>query len=180
MNSLLFFATTLLAVTLGFAFTGTQSRDYCIRISPDTAGQPVGFELIDTIRGEVWVTTDWTVEAYAAFSPGLTAPHWFKNEPRQGDAAKAIALRSPGCPHDGKFTYQTIYNRTFFHIADITRITGAGLTGGVRVESTVNEHHRLEFEINEVNVIRLEDGASYQGPIDQLPRSPDGQPLAAL
>ena len=220
MNSLPLLAATLAAVTLGFVIKGNESRDQCVRTSPDTVGQAVGFELIDVLRGEAWVTTDWSVEAFAAFSPGLSAPHWIKNDPRQSEAGQAVILRSPACLNDGEFTYRTMYGRTFFHIADITRLTGAGLTSGELVESTVNKHHRLEFEsgsrlsflvspdgqhfvlvnrpvdmgntpvalpdgwslkdlrldhawradlIGEVNVIRLQDGASYQGPIISLP-----------
>lgn len=231
MNSLPFFAATVGAIALGFAVTESETRDHCVRVSPETAGQAVGFELIDLVRREAWVTTDWSVEAFAAFSPGLTAPHWFKNDPRKGEAEHAIILRSPGCANDGEFTYSTMYDRTFFHIADITRLTGAGLTGGVLVETLVSKHHRLEFEsgaavsflvspdghhfvgvsrpvdrshtpitlpegwslkrlrldeawqadlIGEVNVIRLQDGVAYQGPIERLPMAADGQALPAL
>jgi len=230
MKSFPIFLATLCAATLGFAVSGNATRDHCVRTAPDTAGQAVGFELIDLIRREAWVTTDWSVEAFATFSPGLTAPHWFKNDPRQGHAQHAIVLRSPGCSNDGEFTYRSMYDRTFFHIADITRLSGAGLTGGALVEATVIKHHRLAFEggggvtflvspdgdhfvgvnrpvdqstapitlpdgwvlielrldqdwqadlVGEVNVIRLQDGASYQGPIERLPVAVGRQVLPA-
>lgn len=146
MNSTLLIIATLSAVTLGVIAVGADGRKICVARAPETAGQDVGYEFIDILRREAWVTTDWTVDAYADFSPGITALNWLKNDPRQGYAARAIVLRSPGCTADGEFTYQTMFGRTFFHIADLTSLRGEGLTNGALTEASVAKHHRLEFE----------------------------------
>ncbi len=146
MNSTLLTIATLSAVTLGDIAVSADGREICVAREPETAGQDVGYELIDILRREAWVTTDWTVDAYAEFSPGITAPHWLKNDPRQGYAARAIVLRSPGCAADGEFTYQTMFGRTFFHIADLTSLGGGDLTNGALTEASVAKHHSLEFD----------------------------------
>lgn len=146
MNSTLLIIATLSAVTLGVIAVGADGRKICVARAPETAGQDIGYEFIDILRREAWVTTDWTVDAYADFSPGITALNWLKNDPRQGYAARAIVLRSPGCTADGEFTYQTMFGRTFFHIADLTSLRGGGLTNGALTEASVAKHHRLEFE----------------------------------
>ena len=149
MNSTLLIFATLSAVTLGVIAVGADGREVCAPRAPETAGQDVGYELIDILRREAWVTTDWTVDAYAEFSPGIAAPHWLKNDPRQGYAARAIVLRSPGCAADGEFTYQTMFGRTFFHIADLTTLRGEDLTNGALTEASVAKHHRLEFDVGQ-------------------------------
>lgn len=149
MNSTLLIFATLSAVTLGVIAVGADGREVCAPRAPETAGQDVGYELIDILRREAWVTTDWTVDAYAEFSPGLTALNWLKNDPRLGYAAQAMVLRSPGCEADGEFTYQTMFGRTFFHIADITGATGGDLTNGALTEGGVIKHHWLEFEADQ-------------------------------
>ena len=223
MNTRLLIIATLCAVPLGIvalAAGGTGAREVCAPRAPDTAGQNVGFELIDILRREAWVTTDWTVQEYAEFSPGITAPHWLKNDPRKGFPARASFLRSPGCAADGEYTFQTMYGRTFVHVADLTSFGGGDLTDGALAEASVRKHHRLEFDasqtvsflvspagerfvgvnrpigvteaaealpegwtLEEVNlsnpwradligdtqVLRLSDGASYQGAIGALP-----------
>lgn len=189
----------------------------CVTRPPETAGQRVGFEMIDLMRREAWVTTDWTPEDFAEFTPGLAALNWIKNDPRIGFADDTRVLRSPGCATDGEYTYQTMFGRTFFHIADMTRLGGHGLTDGALREGSVVKHHLLQFaagqtvsflvspdeerfvRVNrpiqatataqglpegwhledaslddawsaelsgEIRVLRLEDGTSYQGPVD--------------
>lgn len=146
MNSTALIVATFSAVTLGIVAVGADGREVCVPRAPETAGQGVGYELIDLMRREAWVTTDWTVDAYAEFSPGLAAPHWLKNEPRRGFASRAVVLRSPGCAADGEFTYQTMFGRTFFHIADLTSLGGDDPTNGALTEASVRKHHRLQFD----------------------------------
>ena len=146
MNSTLLIIATLSAVTLGVIAVGADGRKICVARAPETAGQDVGYELIDILRREAWVTSDWTVDAYADFSPGITALNWLKNDPRQGYAARAIVLRSPGCTADGEFTYQTMFGRTFFHMADLTSLAGGDLTNSALTAASVAKHHRLEFD----------------------------------
>ncbi len=208
-----------LAAILGVLAFGVDGREECVPRAPETAGQTVGFELIDLMRREAWVTTDWTVDAYAEFSPGVGAPNWLKNDPREGFAARMAFLRSPGCAAEGEFTYRGMFGRTFVHVADLTRLGGGDLTNGALTQASVNKHHRLEFDIgqtvsmlvapngdrfvrvnrpvdasredqdlpegwvlqdltlsapwradlNDVAVLRLENGVSYQGPVDEMP-----------
>ncbi len=146
MNSTTSLVATFSAVTLGIVAAGADGREVCVRRVPETAGQDVGYELIDLMRREAWVTTDWTVDAYTEFSPGLAALNWLKNDPRQGFAARAMVLRSPGCAADGEFTYQTMFGRTFFHIADLKNLGGSDLTNGALTEGGVIKHHLLEFD----------------------------------
>ncbi|MEL7115978.1 MAG: hypothetical protein AAGP08_10365 [Pseudomonadota bacterium] len=220
MNSYVFLAGAFAAVALGVTSVVGDGRDTCVARSPETAGQGVGYELIDLARREAWVTTDWTLDGFAAFSPGLTAMNWIKNDPRQVIAARARVLRSPGCEIDGEFTHQTMFGRSFFHIADITEFWADEFAHGALTEARVRKHHRLEFDagqtvsflvsprgdsfvlvnrpvgasqteeplpegwvlqamtltapwnaglIGDVAVLRLENGASYQGPIDPMP-----------
>lgn len=162
MNSTLLIFATLSAVTLSVIAVGADGREVCAPRAPETAGQDVGYELIDILRREAWVTTDWTVDAYAEFSPGLTALNWLKNDPRLGYAAQAMVLRSPGCDADGEFTYQTMFGRTFFHIADITGASGGDLTNGALTEGGVIKHHRLEFEADQtVSFLVSSSGESF-------------------
>ena len=149
MNSATLLVGTLIAVILGIVAVGAGEREVCVPRDLETAGQAVGYELIDLMRREAWVTTDWTVEAYKEFSPGLTELNWLKNDPRQGFAARASVLRSPGCAADGEFTYQTMFGRTFFHIAELTSLRGGDLTNGALTEGGVIKHHLLEFEADQ-------------------------------
>ncbi|MEO0915647.1 MAG: hypothetical protein AAFY31_01480 [Pseudomonadota bacterium] len=149
MNPTLLTFATLFAVSFGIVAVGADQREVCVQRPLDTAGQNIGFELIDILRREAWVTTDWTVDAYAKFSPGIAAPNWLKNDPRQGFAARMVFLRSPGCAVDGEYTFQTMFGRTFVHVADLTSLGGDGLTKGALTEATVSKHHRLEFDVGQ-------------------------------
>ena len=208
---------SMIVVAVGvIAAFGAPAREVCIEQRPQTASQRVGFELIDLMRREAWVTTNWTLEDYAAFSPPVTALNWIKNEPRVGSASRTTALRSPGCERDGQFTFMHDYGREFFHIADVTRAGGRHGPNGEISEAAVHKYHRLEFDagqtvsllvapngdrfigvnrpvgeakvrpalpegwelldreleesrrvdlFGEVRVLRLQNGASYQGPL---------------
>jgi hypothetical protein len=129
------------------------AREVCIAKRPETAPQRIGYELIDLMRREAWVTTDWTLDDFEDFTPPITALNWFKNEPRVGSASRASVLRSPGCEQDGQFTFTYRYGRFFFHIADIT---GAGWRHGPNgeiSEARVQKHHRLEFDAGQTVAI---------------------------
>ena len=187
MNSTFMIFATLSAVTLGIVAVGHDGREVCVKRIPETAGRDVGYELIDLLRREAWVTTDWTVDAYAQFSPGLTALNWLKNDPRRGYAAQAKVLRSPGCAADGEFTFQTMFGRTFFHIADITGTGGRDLTNGALTEASVIKHHLLKFEADQtVSFLVSPAGESFvrvNRPIDTSPRDnglPEGWILQDL
>lgn len=146
MNSTASLVALHLAAILGLVAVGVDGREVCVPRAPETAGKAVGFEVIDLMRREAWVTTDWTVDAYAEFSPGVGALNWLKNDPREGFAARMAFLRSPGCAADGEFTYRGMFGRTFVHVADLTSLGGDDLTNGALTEARVSKHHRLEFD----------------------------------
>ncbi|MEM8812772.1 MAG: hypothetical protein AAGF59_09155 [Pseudomonadota bacterium] len=129
-----------------FAAIDTRDQEVCVLRYPAMAEHRIGYELIDLMRREAWVTLDWTLEDYADFSPGPTALNWMKNDPRSGFAARAKIMRSPECTTDGAFTYQSMFGRTFFHIADISNLGQRhGANGEIR-EGGVTKYHRLEFD----------------------------------
>ena len=155
--------TALSAVGAIMAVT-TPARELCVEQRPHTASQRIGFELIDLMRREAWVTTNWTLEDYAAFSPPVTALNWIKNEPRLGSASRASVLRSPGCEQDGQFTFMNRFDRTFFHIADVTRAGGRHGPNGEISEAAVLKYHRLEFDAGQtVSILVAPEGDRFLG-----------------
>ncbi|MDX8352598.1 hypothetical protein [Cognatiyoonia sp. IB215182] len=153
----------LLVAALGaVAATDAQSQETCVAVVPEASGAAVGYELIDIIRREAWVTRDWTLADYAAFSPGPAALNWRKNDPREGDAANARVMRSPECGHDGDFTYQIKFGREFFHIANIVSIGPRhGPNGEIR-EGGVVKYHRLTFDAGQtVSILHAPEGTAF-------------------
>jgi hypothetical protein len=139
-------------------------REVCIARPPQTASQQIGFELIDLMRRQAWVTTNWTLEAYANFSPPYAALNWIKNEPRVGFASSASVLRSPGCKQDGQFTYMNRFDRMFFHIADVTRAGWSHGPNGEIFEAAVHKYHRLEFDAGQiVSILVTPNGDRFIG-----------------
>lgn len=175
-------AITILTVLFAIVITpsviaamNARVRDVCIDRRPQVASQRIGYELIDLMRREAWVTTDWTLEEYSEFSPPVTALNWIKNEPRVGYASRTSVLRSPGCKRDGQFTFWQGFDREFFHIADVI---GAGQrhgTGGAIIEAAVLKHHRLQFDAGQTVSILV----SPQGDRFIRVNRPAGEPVAA-
>ena len=163
----LILGTLAAAVVLGGgAVISAQSAEQtvCVARAPDTLGQRVGYELIDLARREAWVTTDWSLTAYRAFSTGLTSLHWIKNDPRAGFADRAQVLRSPGCAQEGEFTYQTMFGREFFHIADVDDVQPRVLTRGALPQAMVTKYHRLSFAAGQrVSYLVAPDGMAFVG-----------------
>ncbi|MEL6379505.1 MAG: hypothetical protein AAFR69_00030 [Pseudomonadota bacterium] len=221
MKIALFLLLPFAIISLGaLAAIKPESKEACVNQPPELAGQNIGFELIDVLRRQAWITTDWTLEDYSDFSPSLGSHGLIKNEPRVGFATNTSVLRSPSCDEDGQFTYQTRFGRTFFHIADISQIGPAYGENRKIKAATVTKYHRLQFDpgqiisvllspageafirvnrpvevtsidpelpqdwtiqefvlsgswqadlFGKVQVLRLEDGTSYQGPV-RLPK----------
>lgn len=127
------------------ASSGKPAIKICVTEKPTIGEQRIGYELIDVMRGEAWVTFDWTLDSYSEYSLGITSLNWFKNKPRLGYGARSGILKSPDCANDGEFSYQHMHGRSFFHIADIT---GIGTTHGENNElrgASVKKFHYLEF-----------------------------------
>ena len=156
-------AASLAILTFGavFAFSAPEKK-VCIAKAPDVRASGIGCELIDILRGQAWVSTDWTLEAFEAFQPGIFAPHWIKNDPREGVASQTRVLRSPECENEGEFTYRTIFGRSHFHIADLSDRGQRGLTDGALVEGTVAKYHVLQFSTGQsVSFLTSPDGMRF-------------------
>lgn len=159
-KSLVLATTSVFAVGV-FAHFNQPAAKICVAEKPVIGEQRIGYELIDLMRGEAWVTLDWTLEKYSDYSLGVASWNWIKNEPRLGYGTRASILKSPGCENDGEFTYQHMHGRTFFHIADITDF---GFTHGENNEirgATVRKHHRLEFELGQTVTFLVSPDQNY-------------------
>lgn len=162
-------AITILTVLFAIVVTpsviaalNTPVREVCVERRPQVASQRIGYELIDLMRRQAWVTTDWTLEDYAEFSPPVTALNWIKNEPRVGSASRASVLRSPGCERDGQFTFMHTFGREFFHIADLTSAGQHDGTNGTIIEAAVLKYHRLQFDAGQtVSILVSPHGHRY-------------------
>jgi hypothetical protein len=158
------------------AALSAPAREVCVAKHPQMASQRIGFELIDLMRRQAWVTTNWTLDAYAHFSPPYTALNWVKNEPRVGFASNASVLRSPGCEQDGQFTFMNRFDRTFFHIADVTHAGGRHGPNGEISEVAVHKYHRLEFDAGQiVSILVAPNGDRFIGvnrPVGEAKVSP--------
>lgn len=178
----LIFAIPSAVLVIGaLAAISAPDRSVCVARAADALGPNVGYELIDLMRREAWVTTDWTLEAYSELELGLTAFNWIKNDPREGSAARAAFLKSPGCDHDGEFTSRTLFGRTFTHVADISLLRGPGGTVGDVTGGGVIKYHRLAFDAGQtVSILLSPDGTRFVGvnrPVGATmvdPNLPDG------
>ncbi|MEL7430407.1 MAG: hypothetical protein AAFN43_10450 [Pseudomonadota bacterium] len=159
-NSIVLAAASVFAVG-AFAHFNQPAAKVCVSKKPAIGEQRIGYELIDLMRGEAWVTLDWTLKNYSDYSLGVASWNWIKNEPRIGYGARASILKSPGCRNNGEFTYQHMHGRPFFHIADITDF---GFTHGEHNEirgATVRKHHRLEFELGQTVTFLVSPDQNY-------------------
>ena len=150
-------------ITVGsIAADAMTATEVCVAKSPEGVSPDIGYELIDLVRMQAWVTTDWDLASYEDFRPGLFAPHLFKNEPRLGTAGAASVLKSPGCANEGEFTYKTRFGRTFFHIADVNGRVDLEQGGGAMTAAIVNKHHVLAFEAGQsVEFLAAPDGGHF-------------------
>lgn len=119
-----------------------MTQSWCLAQAPNLAGEGPGYELINLLGGEAWVTRDWTPTEYAAFTPPLSWRLWFKNDPRVAVADEARFSRSPGCPEDGQFSYMNAFGRTFVLVASPGVANVA--SGEVR-RIEVEKHHFLRY-----------------------------------
>ncbi|MEO0543549.1 MAG: hypothetical protein AAFY99_06985 [Pseudomonadota bacterium] len=145
----------------------------------------IGFELIDLMRGEAWVTIDWTVEEYAEFSPGLTGLNWIKNEPRTGLADRMRVYKSPGCSNEGQFKYKEVFGRKFFHIADVVARRRTVDPQGLIAEVRVVKYHSLFFDPGStISTLKAPNGDVFVGVNDMYgnttpPTLPEGWVIEA-
>ena len=127
----------------------------------DPTGARQGFELIDLVSGEVWLTKDWTLQEFERFELPISQSLWLKNDPRTGVAQSGKFLKSPGCER-GEFTYMQAHGREFLHVVDMdgmaTELDDEGLIMAVQL----NKHHSLGFnEGAEVKVLSDPSGQRF-------------------
>ena len=120
-----------------------------------------GFEIVDPLGGGVWLTRDWTVDAYEDFTFPWSWLHWQKNDPRRGVADAGRFLRSPGCPADGQFTYMTAFGREFVQVVDL-RAMPTRLEGGRIRRIELEKHHVLSYAASStVRVLASPEGERF-------------------
>ncbi len=151
------FALALLAAIPGRA----AEPHVCVSTSLQKTEQSIGYELIDVVRRQAWITTDWTLHEYGEFKPGLTQLNWIKNVPRAGLGARMTVLRSPDCANDGEYTIQTKFGRSFFHIANIVSVGRRHGDNKELVEASVFKYHRLEFDADQTVSLLLSPGGDH-------------------
>jgi hypothetical protein len=121
-------------------------RDPGLPLRRPTEGQRrPGFELIDWLGGDAWLTLDWTVAEFEAVSLGWSRPFWRKNDPRRGTADGGRFLRSPGCAADGEFTYLNAYGREFVQVVELQELPSPGGPAGIR-EVRLKKYHVVSFD----------------------------------
>lgn len=163
----------------------------CVERSPSipvrraaSIDQRPGFEILDPVGGGVWMTRDWTVDAFEAFSFPWTWPFWFKNDPRRGVSDGVAFLRSPGCPSDGQFTYMTAFGREFVQVVELEDLTGSVGNGAIR-EVELEKYHVLAFDAgSQVQILQGPDASHYLLVAETFARSeepelPDGWAITA-
>ena len=127
----------------------TTVVDWCVARDPglpDRRGEVsrAGFEILNPVLGGVWLTREWTVEAFEAFSFPWTWPLWLKNDPRRGVADGGRFLRSPGCAEEGEFTYMRAFGREFVKVVDLQSMPASLEDGRVR-RVELEKHHVLTY-----------------------------------
>lgn len=142
------------------ACSGAKVEQCVERLWEPTGGRQ-GFELIDVVSGEVWLTKDWTLQDFETFDLPISQALWLKNDPRTGAARSGKFLRSPGCEL-GEFTYMQAHGREFLHVVDLdgmgTELDDEGLIRAVQL----NKHHDLGFtEGAEVEVLTNPSGQRF-------------------
>ncbi|MEO1730089.1 MAG: hypothetical protein AAFR64_05070 [Pseudomonadota bacterium] len=111
----------------------------------EPTGTRQGFELVDVVSGEVWLTKDWTVQDFEKFDLPISQALWLKNDPRTGAAQSGKFLRSPGC-EPGQFTYMQAHGREFLHVVDLDGLPRELDDKGLIRAVQLNKHHSLNFD----------------------------------
>jgi haloalkane dehalogenase len=105
-------------------------------------GKRAGYELINLLTKEVWLTTDFTEEEYDLFSPPF---FWIKNDPRIGMSNQAEFLRSPGCDEDGQFTYLQKFDKRFMKVVQLITMNKPADNEGLISMTELEKYHLLTY-----------------------------------
>jgi len=159
MKTLNFLAAILIMVTIPAGCMPVEDLEECVSLEPASDGEVVGYELIDLLNKEVWATSDFTPEEYAAFSPPLL---WIKNDPRTMIADSGEFLRSPGCSEPGQFTYMRAYDKGFLNVVQlITLDTPVDDQGLIRKTELEKYHVLTYFSGRTVHILQSPTGERF-------------------
>ncbi|MEL6347740.1 MAG: hypothetical protein AAFV53_31835 [Myxococcota bacterium] len=152
-----------------------RAPDFSSSMAQETS-ERAGYELINVSGGGVWLTRDWSLEAYADFSLPFSWLGWRKNDPRRGVTDGGRLLRSPGC-EPGQYSYMRAFDREFVQVVQLQPLKRrAGLVHEVQLE----KYHQVEYAANQsVKVLSRPDGNRYILVAETVERSgeptlPDG------
>lgn len=130
----------LVAVFLLFRPVGV--RESCVARAPQLERANVGYELIDLVRKEVWLTVEFTPGEFAEFSAPLL---WIKNQPREGVSDGGRFLRSPGCSQPGQFTYLHAFGKEFLNVVRLKEMNKSADVDGLIRETILEKYHIMTY-----------------------------------
>jgi pimeloyl-ACP methyl ester carboxylesterase len=135
------------------------------------SGERAGYELIDLLHKEVWVTSDFTPEEYAAFSPPL---FWIKNDPRTPMCDRGEFLRSPGCTESGQFTYMWAFDKMLLKNVQLKTMNRPMDSQGLIRRTELEKYHLLTYYAGRtVNILQSPTGERFIGVSRSVNRASD-------
>jgi hypothetical protein len=153
-------AATLIMVSILAGCTPVEELEPCVLREPGSndAGA-VGYELIDLMTKEVWATSDFTEEEFAALSLPL---FWQKNDPRIMVGDQAEFLQSPGCSEPGRFTYMQAFDKEFVKVVQLDTIDEPVDSEGLIRRTELEKHHVLTYVAGRtVHILENPDGERF-------------------
>ncbi len=155
-----FLAAILIMVTISVGCAPVGERESCISLEPDFHGEgTAGYELVDLLYKEVWVTGDFTPEEYTSFTPPFL---WIKNDPRILMADQGEFLRSPGCSDEGQFTVLQAFDKNFLNVVRIINLIMPADTQGLINKTELEKYHFMTyFSGRTVYVLQSPTGERY-------------------
>ncbi len=134
-------------------------REDCVPREPGSGGEGAGYELIDLLNREVWGTSDFSEQEYAAFSPPLL---WIKNDPRVLIADEGEFLRSPGCAEPGLYTYLHAFDKGFLNVVKLISMDQPADGQGLIRRTELEKYHLLTyFSGRTVDILQNPTGESF-------------------
>ena len=167
-----FLAALLIMVTNLAGCMPVEELEPCVLREPDFSGGEAGYELIDLLNKEVWLTPDFTAEEYPAFSPPLL---WIKNDPRttMGDHQSEF-LRSPGCAEPGQFTYMQAFDKEFLKVVQLVTMNTPVDSQGLIRRTELEKYHLLTYSAGStVHILQNPTGERFIGVSRSVDRSSD-------
>ncbi len=167
-----FLAAILIMAAILAGCIPVEELETCVSREPDFSGGETGYELIDLLNKDVWLTPDFTAEEYAAFSPPLL---WIKNDPRitMGNHQSEF-LRSPGCSEQGRFTYIQAFDREFLKVVQLVSMDTPEDSQGLIRRTVLEKYHLLTYAAGStVHILQSPEGDRYIGVSRSADRTSD-------